>query len=128
VGFIELVAQAALEVTGGSLPLTSMVVLWMSGVLSGVIDNIPYTATMIPLIQEVGQHMEVEPLWWSLALGACLGGNFTIIGASANVLVVNLSERAGYPISFGSFLKYGVLLTLETLVASTVYVYFRYLV
>jgi Na+/H+ antiporter NhaD/arsenite permease-like protein len=93
-----------------------------------VIDNIPYTATMVPIVQELGRTMKTEPLWWSLALGACLGGNATAIGASANVIVISLAERAGYKISFVDFLKYGLSVTLMSLVVSSVYVWLRYLI
>jgi Na+/H+ antiporter NhaD/arsenite permease-like protein len=127
VGFVELAARGLLDLTGGNLPATSLLLLWGSGVASGVIDNIPYTATMVPIVQELGQTMPVEPLWWSLALGACLGGNATAVGASANVIVLSLAERAGHKISFVRFLKYGLVVTLVSLLISTVYVWVRYL-
>lgn len=127
VGLIAMLAQAALQATGQDLGLTAMVLLWMSAVLSGIIDNIPYTATMIPLVQELGRHMPAEPLWWSLALGADFGGNLTAIGASANVTVVQLAERAGYPITFRAFLLPGVAVTAVTMVLCSVYVWVRYL-
>jgi Na+/H+ antiporter NhaD/arsenite permease-like protein len=102
--------------------------LWLSGIASAIIDNIPYTATMIPVIQGLGSAgLHVEPLWWALALGACLGGNATIIGASANVVVANLAGRAGHPITFRGFLPYGVLVTVESLAISTAYLWLRYL-
>jgi Na+/H+ antiporter NhaD/arsenite permease-like protein len=127
VGFVSLVAQWMLDLTGGHQGLTTMVLLWGSGIASGIIDNIPYTATMVPIVQELGQTMPVEPLWWSLALGACLGGNATAIGASANVIVISLAERAGFRIHFVEFLKYGVAVTLMSLLVSSVYVWLRYL-
>lgn len=127
VGLISMLAEGALQATGGDLRLTAMTLLWMSALLSGVIDNIPYTATMIPLVQELGQHMRPEPLWWSLALGADLGGNLTAIGASANVIVIQLAERSGYPITFRQFLVPGALVTLITMVLCTGYVWVRYL-
>ena len=128
VGFVRLVAHSMLGLTGGDVGLTAMMLLWGSGVASGVIDNIPYTATMVPIVQELGRTMKTEPLWWSLALGACLGGNATAIGASANVIVISLAERAGYKISFVDFLKYGLSVTLMSLVVSSVYVWLRYLI
>jgi Na+/H+ antiporter NhaD/arsenite permease-like protein len=82
---------------------------------------------MVPIVRELGQSMPVEPLWWSLALGACLGGNATAVGASANVIVLSLADRAGYKISFGRFLKYGVIVTVVSLLVSTLYVWLRYL-
>ncbi|MBI2938807.1 MAG: ArsB/NhaD family transporter [Chloroflexi bacterium] len=127
VGLIEQLAKAALSLTGGNLTLTALLLLWLSAFASGVVDNIPYTATMIPLVRDLGQHMPATPLWWSLALGACLGGNLTIIGAAANVLVANLAERSGHPIRFGEFLPYGAIVTLVSMVISTVYVWARYL-
>lgn len=126
VGFVELAARALLDLMGGSLPATSMLLLWGSAVASGIIDNIPYTATMVPIVQELGQSMPIEPLWWALALGACLGGNATAVGASANVIVLSLAERSGYKISFVRFLKYGLVVTLVSLLISTVYVWVRY--
>jgi Na+/H+ antiporter NhaD/arsenite permease-like protein len=99
----------------------------LSAVASGIVDNIPYTTTMIPVVQSLGQTMPVGPLWWSLALGADLGGNATLVGASANVVVASLAERSGYPISFGRFLRYGVATTVLSLVLATLYVWLRYL-
>ena len=95
--------------------------------MSGIIDNIPYTAAMIPIVQSLGEVMPVEPLWWALALGADLGGNLTIVGASANVIVVSLAERSGHPISFRQWLRYGVPVTVVSLLISTVYLWVRYL-
>jgi Na+/H+ antiporter NhaD/arsenite permease-like protein len=127
VGIIEVVAQAALRLTDGNLQMTSMLLIWLSAVASGVVDNIPYTATMIPVVENLGQSMPVGPLWWSLALGACLGGNATLVGAAANVVVANLSEKSGQPISFGLFLRYGVIVTFLSLVLASLYVWVRYL-
>ena len=127
VGIIEVVAQAALRLTDGNLQMTSMLLIWLSAVASGVVDNIPYTATMIPVVENLGQAMPVGPLWWSLALGACLGGNATLVGAAANVVVANLSEKSGNPVSFGLFLRYGVITTFMSLVLASMYVWVRYL-
>jgi len=127
VGIIEVVANAALGLTDGNLQMTSMLLIWLSAVASGVVDNIPYTATMIPVVENLGQAMPVGPLWWSLALGACLGGNATLVGAAANVVVANLSEKSGQPISFGLFLRYGVIVTFMSLVLASLYVWVRYL-
>ncbi len=127
VGIIEAVAQAALRLTGGNLQMTSMLLLWLSAVASGIVDNIPYTATMIPVVESLGHSMPVEPLWWSLALGACLGGNATLVGAAANVVVANLAEKSGHPISFGLFLRYGAIVTFMSIVLASVYVWVRYL-
>jgi Na+/H+ antiporter NhaD/arsenite permease-like protein len=127
VGIIEAVAQAALRLTDGNLQLSSMLLLWFSAFASGIVDNIPYTATMIPIVESLGHAMPVRPLWWSLALGACLGGNATLVGAAANVVVANLSEKSGQPISFGLFLRYGVIVTFMSLVLASLYVWVRYL-
>ncbi len=129
VGIIDAVASALIDLTGGDPTVTTLGLLWVSGIGSAIIDNIPYTATMIPVVQQLGAAgMPLEPLWWSLALGACLGGNATIVGASANVVVANMAGRAGHPISFVAFLRYGLLVTFVSLAMSTVYLYARYLV
>jgi len=127
VGIIEAVAHAALRLTDGNLQMTSMLLIWLSAVASGVVDNIPYTATMIPVVESLGHAMPVDPLWWSLALGACLGGNATLVGAAANVVVANLGEKSGHPISFGLFLRYGAITTFMSLILASVYVWVRYL-
>lgn len=127
VRIIESASQRLIEFTGGDLVKTSMLILWMSSIASGIVDNIPYTATMIPIIENLGLSMPVMPLWWSLALGACLGGNATLVGASANVVVANLAERSGSPINFGTFLRYGVVTTFISLIIASFYVWLRYL-
>ncbi len=129
-GGIKLMSEWLLNITNGSQKATAMIILWASGILSGIIDNIPYTATMAPLLVEVQKVMGVEythPLWWCLSLGACLGGNMTIIGAAANVIVSETAASAGYPIKFMDFLKYGVLITTVSLIMSTLYIWFRFL-
>jgi len=136
-GGISFLANKLIEITHGSLEAATMLILWGSGVISGIVDNIPYTATMAPLITEVinpgnahalattaGQH---SPLWWALSLGACLGGNFTLVGAAANVLVSETSASNGHQISFMRFMKYGALITVISLALSSVYLYVRYL-
>ncbi len=127
VGLIEMIADAALRLTGGNLPLTSMLLIWFSAIASGIVDNIPYTATMIPIVESLGQAMPAEPLWWSLALGADLGGNLTLVGAAANVVVASLAEKSGHPISFKHFLRFGVIVTVMSLVLASGYVWLRYL-
>ena len=127
VGIIEAVAQAALRLTGGNLTLTSMLLIWLSAVASGIVDNIPYTATMIPVVESLGKTMAVRPLWWALAMGADLGGNATLVGASANVVVASIAERSGHPISFGLFLRYGIITTFLSLMMASLYMWIRYL-
>ena len=130
VGVIGKLATMTLQITSGDLTYTSFLILWVSGVVSATIDNIPFVATMIPLIHNLGTEMNLgstealNPLWWSLALGACLGGNGTLIGASANVIVAGLAVREGKSLSYAEFLKIGAPLTLVSLVISTGYVYF----
>jgi Na+/H+ antiporter NhaD/arsenite permease-like protein len=127
IGVIDAVADAIVAVTGGALASTSFLVLWVSAALSGVIDNIPYTATMIPVVDQLAGGHESDGLWWALAIGADLGGNATIIGASANVILAAMAEREGHPISFGAFLRYGLPVTLGTMLVSTGYIWLRYL-
>ena len=128
VGIIGALADSLIRLTGGDATVTTLGLLWISGIGSAIIDNIPYTATMIPVVQKLGAAgLLIEPLWWSLALGACLGGNATIVGASANVVVANMARRAGHEISFVAFLRHGLLVTFVSLVMSTVYLYARYL-
>jgi Na+/H+ antiporter NhaD/arsenite permease-like protein len=128
VGILEAVAGGLFELTGGSQAVTTIGLLWFSAVASAIVDNIPYTATVIPVVQQLGaEGLSVEPLWWALALGACLGGNATVIGASANVVTANLAARGGHPISFGLFLRYGAVVTFVSMLISTVYLLVRYL-
>ncbi|MBG7610283.1 MAG: ArsB/NhaD family transporter [Anaerolineae bacterium] len=127
VGIIGMIADAALRLTGGNLALTSIGLIWFSAIASGIVDNIPYTATMIPIVKSLGQAMPAGPLWWSLALGADLGGNLTLVGAAANVVVANLAEKSGHPISFGRFFRYGVITTFMSLALASGYVWLRYL-
>jgi len=128
VGIVDAVADGLVSLTGGDATITTLGLIWLSGIASAIVDNIPYTATMIPVVQGLGASgMPIEPLWWALALGACLGGNATIVGASANVVVANLAWRSGTPITFGMFLRYGLVVTVVSLTISTAYVYVRYL-
>lgn len=127
VGLVRALADGILALTGGVLGTTSILVLWLSAILSGVIDNIPYTATMIPVVKEISSGHESDVLWWALAIGADLGGNATIIGASANVILAAMAEREGHPITFGRFLLYGLPVTIGAIVVSTIYLWLRYL-
>ncbi|MBR1425682.1 ArsB/NhaD family transporter [bacterium] len=133
-GGIKFLADQLIVLTHGSLEVATMVILWASGILSGIIDNIPYTATMAPLISELINPTNpnaitgnVHALWWALSLGACLGGNLTIIGAAANVLVSETAASKGHKISFMRFMKYGILVTTISLVLSSAYLYMKYL-
>jgi Na+/H+ antiporter NhaD/arsenite permease-like protein len=130
-GLLDWFAKQVLSATGGSLAATALVILWASAFLSAIIDNIPFVATMIPVIKSMaptfGGPEGLLPLWWSLSLGACLGGNGTLIGASANLTVAGIAERAGIPFRFMTFLKLAFPMMLMSIVISMVYVWLRYL-
>ena len=127
----------------GQRTLLTLGVCWFSGFASGIVDNIPFVATMNAVIHDMAVSLhpspttadffqiahakDIYPLWWALSLGACLGGNFTLIGASANVVVAGIADRAKHPISFVRFLKYGIPLTLQGLIISSVYLWLRFL-
>ena len=128
VGIIQQLAVWMLDATGGDIALTSMALLWGSGIASGFVDNIPLVATTIPMVQDMIVQLDLNTvdahtLWWSLALGACLGGNGTLIASSANLIVAQIAAREDTPISFVSFLKISIPVTLGTLVLASVYVY-----
>lgn len=134
VGVIKMLAQQVLDITGGDLSVAAILIMWVSGIASATIDNIPFVATMIPLIQEMAQGLnlavsspEINTLWWSLALGACLGGNGTILGASANVIVASLAAKENKGFSYWDFLKIGAPITLVSLIIAHVYIYLRYI-
>jgi len=139
VGLIKWLSLKVLDITHGNMFATSMLVMWFSAFASAFVDNIPYVATMNPLIIDMAKQIwpdkhglqllhnpALMPLWWSLALGACLGGNGTAIGASANVIVVGIAERAGRKISFSKFMLYGMPVMILTVVLSTIYIWVRY--
>ncbi|MBP2653988.1 MAG: Citrate transporter [Firmicutes bacterium] len=128
-GVISYLAQKSIELTAGNLTAASLLILWVSAIASAFVDNIPFVATMIPLIKDMGSLgiTNLDPLWWSLSLGACLGGNGTIIGASANIIVAGLAAQEGYNISFASYFRIGFPLMLLSILISSVYIYLRYL-
>jgi len=128
-GVMDLAAGKIVKSTGGNLKSTSFVILWISGAVSSVVDNVAYVTTMIPLIEKIGNHIPREmmhPVWWSLALGACLGGNGTMIGASANIVSVGIANRNGFKITFWDFTKFGLIYTANAMLVSTLYVWLRY--
>jgi Na+/H+ antiporter NhaD/arsenite permease-like protein len=127
-GLIGDLASATLSATGGRTDAAALVVLWASGVLSAIIDNIPYTITMVPLVADLGRAVNIEPLIWALSFGANLGGNATVIGASANVIVAGMSAARGQPITFRGYLRYGVPATLVTMTVCTIDIWLRYFV
>ncbi len=128
-GVIGNLAKYAIQLTGGNEIKTAMLILWLSAIASAFVDNIPFVATMIPLIQDMGNLgvTQLDTLWWSLALGACLGGNGTLIGASANLIVAGMAAKEGQPISFIAFLKIGFPLMILSIIISSIYIYLRYL-
>jgi Na+/H+ antiporter NhaD/arsenite permease-like protein len=128
-GVLEFLAETIVHATGDNMLLLGLSILWVSAIASAFVDNIPFTATMIPLIKSVGEltGMAVTPLWWALSLGACLGGNGTIIGASANVVASGMAEEAGHKITFAEYFKVCFPIMLVTIVASTVYLVLRFL-
>jgi Na+/H+ antiporter NhaD/arsenite permease-like protein len=129
-GVLSMLGQKLLDVTGGDIALTGIIVLWASAVFSAVVDNIPFVATMIPLIESTAESFggpeAINPLWWCLAIGACLGGNGSIIAASANVMVASYAERAGHRIAFMKFLKLAFPMMLATIAIAHVYVQYKY--
>jgi Na+/H+ antiporter NhaD/arsenite permease-like protein len=128
VGIVGGIADALTDAAGGHVGVASIALLWFSALASALVDNIPYTATAIPIVDRlIESGMRAPPLWWSLALGACLGGNLTIVGASANVVVVNLAARGGNPIRFWEFFRYGAVVVRASLLISSVYVWLVYL-
>jgi Na+/H+ antiporter NhaD/arsenite permease-like protein len=128
VGIVGGIADALAEAAGGRLDVATTGILWFSALASAIVDNIPYTATAIPIVERLAESgLTADPMWWALALGACLGGNLTIVGASANIVVANLAARDGHPITFMQFFKYGLGVVAASLVISTVYLWIRYL-
>ena len=129
-GLLHLLASELVSATGGSLPATGYAVLWASAFLSAIVDNIPFVATMIPLIKNMapafGGPEHIMPLWWCLSLGACLGGNGTLIGASANLTVAGISERNGVPFRFLTYTLYAAPMTVVSIAMANVYVWWRY--
>ncbi len=129
-GFLSVVAGRLVTLTGGNIAFAGTIILWVSAVLSAILDNIPFVATMIPLIKGMapafGGPKAIEPLWWCLSLGACLGGNGTLTGASANLAVAGIAERNGIRFGFVQYLAYGVPLTLVSIAICQVYVWLRY--
>jgi Na+/H+ antiporter NhaD/arsenite permease-like protein len=128
-GVIKMLAESVLNITEGNLVLTTLAILWVSAIASAFVDNIPFVATMIPMIKDIGviSGMNITPMWWALSLGACLGGNGTIVGASANVIALGMAEDSGQRISFGRYFKVAFPVMLLTIVIASGYLYVRYL-
>jgi Na+/H+ antiporter NhaD/arsenite permease-like protein len=140
-GIIKLLADSILKISGHNLFATCIVILWGSAILSAVLDNIPFVMAMIPMVKALIGPMAAaaaitdpamiklkiaEPIWWSLAMGACLGGNGTLIGASANVVSAQICKKNKYPISFVKFTKYGFCFMIQSIIICTFYIWWRY--
>jgi len=140
-GVISWIGEGVLHVAGKNLFLVCIIILWSSAIFSSVLDNIPFVIVMIPIVRHFIEYFSAasgvsdpvvisssiaQPLWWALALGACLGGNGTIVGASANIVMTRISERNGYPISFMRFFKYGSVFMLQSMILCTIYLWLRY--
>lgn len=127
-GVIDQLANLLIGMTNGNLVLTMLIILWISAVVSAFLDNIPFVATLIPMILAIQSEggMDVAPLWWALSLGACLGGNGTLIGASANVVLSGISNKNGYPITFMSYLKVGFPMMILSVVIAMGYLLLRF--
>jgi Na+/H+ antiporter NhaD/arsenite permease-like protein len=129
-GVIDKLAHAAIDAVGGELEPATMLLLWASAGLSAIVDNIPYVATMSPIVAELvnasGGLDRAQVLWWALALGADLGGNATAVGASANVVVLGIAERAGHKITFWGFTKYGLIVTVISVALAVPYLWLRF--
>ncbi len=130
-GVLDWLARVILQTTGGERAPAATLILWAAALLSAVIDNIPFVATMIPVIKSMGPSLggdsALQPIWWALSLGACLGGNGTLIGASANLTVAGIAERNGIPFGFMTFLKFAFPMMLVSIAIAMLYIYLRYL-
>ena len=131
-GVVDEMARAAIEATGGDALVTVMLVLGVSAPVSGIIDNIPYVATMVPIVSELTASLtggtDRNVLWWALALGADFGGNLTAVGASANVVMLGIARRSDNPISFWEFTRKGAIVTVMSIVLAALYLWLRYFV
>lgn len=127
VGIIHMMAEGMINATGTHYVILMIVILWVSALCSAVLDNIPFVATLIPLIQTMASEgIDVWPLWWAVSIGACFGGNGTIIGASANVVLTGIAGRRGYPITFIDFLKVGGPMMIMSIILATIYLLIRF--
>lgn len=139
VGVLDWIAGKILILTGANIFNTSILILWVSNIASAFLDNIPFTATMAPMIKSsiipavVNLHPHISAttighaIWWSLSLGTCLGGNGTLVGSSANVVAANIANKSGYKLTFWEFTKYGMIFSISTTISSSIYIYIRYL-
>lgn len=127
VGVITTLANGLISITHGNMVVTMMVILWVSAIVSSFLDNIPFVATLIPMILTMqSEGMDVTPIWWALSLGACLGGNGTLIGASANVVLSGISKNNGHPITFGQYFKIGFPMMILSIIVCSVFLLIRF--
>ena len=127
VGVITMLANGLISITNGNMVVTMMVILWVSAIVSSFLDNIPFVATLIPMILTMqSEGMDVAPIWWALSLGACLGGNGTLIGASANVVLSGISKNNGHPITFGQYFKIGFPMMILSIIVCSVFLLIRF--
>jgi len=129
-GMLTLIGRELIELTGGDLQVTTFATLWLAAIASAFVDNVPFVATMIPVLQstadQLGGAQEMTPVWWALSLGACLGGNGTLVGATANIIVAGFAERSGNAIGFTRFMLLGIPVLLISTVISSIYLYLRH--
>ena len=127
VGVITMLTNGLISITHGNMVVTMMVILWVSAIVSSFLDNIPFVATLIPMILTMqSEGMDVTPIWWALSLGACLGGNGTLIGASANVVLSGISKNNGHPITFGQYFKIGFPMMILSIIVCSVFLLIRF--
>lgn len=129
-GVLAMLGNKFVEITDGSIQKSAMLIIWVSAIVSSAIDNIPFVATMIPMIKSMEESMggreAMMPVWWALSLGACFGGNGTLIGASANVIVAGMAQREGHPISFIGFMLWSIPTMLFSVLIATIYLHLRF--
>ena len=129
-GVLKMLGNYFVHLTEGNISHTMLLIVWVSAIVSAVIDNIPFVATMIPMLksmeESLGGREVMMPVWWALSLGACFGGNGTLIGASANVIVAGMAQREGHPISFIGFLKWSIPVMLMSVAVACAWLYIQY--
>ncbi|QQS50338.1 MAG: ArsB/NhaD family transporter [Bacteroidota bacterium] len=127
-GIIDIIADKMLGLTQGNMALTTQLILWLSSLSTTIINSIPFTATMISVIESFGQQLQtnIDPFWWALSLGACFGGNGTLIGAAANILVAGLTQKTPYPLRFKEYMKVGIPVIFISTICASLYLYIRF--
>jgi len=125
-GGIDHIADAMMSVTNGNRSAELVAIIWTSSIVGGIVDNIPLTTAMIPVVEQIKGNSGDQAYWWALSLGACFGGNLTMVSAAANVAAAGLADRAGHPIGFFQFMKVGLPVTLFSTILATAYILLRY--